>query len=209
MTESPGIFEPAHIGKMNCFLHGIEDFRIERDDTLANPPCSIKQWDRSAWATYPFERNIYGTPSQGRADYAFWKHIFKRMNTSSGRCTILFPHGILFRNEESVMREKLIAHDVNAHIERIDEACQIFSDEDGFSHVARNDEIRKRESNLSIPLYIRTTNIQQMTLSEAPDTYAHETLNHAATAWQESSMALRKSMDSLFGIFESNNWSGR
>jgi type I restriction enzyme M protein len=49
---------------MNCFLHGIEDFRIERGDTLAepkfvqggrlmqfdvvlaNPPYSIKQWNR-------------------------------------------------------------------------------------------------------------------------------------------------------------------
>ncbi|MCB1206735.1 MAG: SAM-dependent DNA methyltransferase, partial [Verrucomicrobiae bacterium] len=54
----------SSIARMNCFLHGIEDFRIERGDTLAepklvegdrlmrfdvvlaNPPYSIKQWDR-------------------------------------------------------------------------------------------------------------------------------------------------------------------
>ncbi len=100
------------IGRMNLFLHGIEDFRIVRDDTLANPPYSIKQWDRNAWATDPWGRNIYGTPSQGRADYAFWQHIIKSMNSSSGRCAILFPHGVLFRNEESTMRENLVAHDV-------------------------------------------------------------------------------------------------
>ena len=118
------------IGKMNLFLHGIEDFSIVRGDTLAhpafvegdklmqfdvvlaNPPYSIKQWDRAAWAADPWGRNIYGTPPQGRADYAFWQHIIKSMTLKSGRCAILFPHGVLFRNEELAMREKLIEHDV-------------------------------------------------------------------------------------------------
>jgi type I restriction enzyme M protein len=97
---------------MNLFLHGIEDFRIVRGDTLANPPYSIKQRDRDAWSADPWGRNIYGTPPQGRADYAFWQHIIKSMKAKSGRCAILFPHGVLFRNEESAMREKLVAHDV-------------------------------------------------------------------------------------------------
>jgi len=118
------------IGRMNLFLHGIEDFRIIRGDTLANPvfiegdrlmqfdlvlanpPYSIKQWDREAWAADPWGRNIFGTPPQGRADYAFWQHIIKSMKAKSGRCAILFPHGVLFRNEELAMREKLVAHDV-------------------------------------------------------------------------------------------------
>jgi len=118
------------IGRMNLFLHGIEDFRVVRGNTLANPvfvegdklmqfdvvlanpPYSIKQWDRGAWAADLWGRNIYGTPPQGRADYAFWQHIITSMKTQSGRCAILFPHGVLFRNEEREMREKLIAHDV-------------------------------------------------------------------------------------------------
>ncbi len=118
------------IGKMNMFLHGIEDFQIVRGDTLANPvfvegdrlkqfdvvlanpPYSIKQWDRDAWSADPWGRNIYGTPPQGRADYAFLQHIIKSMKPDSGRCAILFPHGVLFRNEEAAMREKLVAHDV-------------------------------------------------------------------------------------------------
>jgi len=118
------------IGRMNLFLHGIEDFRIVRGDTLANPvfvegdrlmrfdvclanpPYSIKQWDRDAWASDPWGRNIYGTPPQGRADYAFWQHIIQSLNPKTGRCAILFPHGVLFRNEERDMREKLVAHDV-------------------------------------------------------------------------------------------------
>ena len=118
------------IGRMNLFLHGIEDFHIIRGDTLdqpafvegdklmqfdivlANPPYSIKQWNRDAWSADPWGRNIYGTPPQGRADYAFWQHIIKSMKAKSGRCAILFPHGVLFRNEEQAMREKLIAHDI-------------------------------------------------------------------------------------------------
>lgn len=118
------------IGRMNLFLHGIEDFQVIRGNTLshpafvegdklkqfdvvlANPPYSIKQWNRAAWSSDPWGRNIYGTPPQGRADYAFWQHIIMSMKKRNGRCAILFPHGVLFRNEETEMREKLIAHDV-------------------------------------------------------------------------------------------------
>ncbi|MEZ6044273.1 MAG: class I SAM-dependent DNA methyltransferase [Planctomycetaceae bacterium] len=118
------------IARMNCFLHGIEDFDVLRGDTLAdpkfvegdrlqqfdvclaNPPYSIKQWDREAFSADPWGRNLYGTPPQGRADYAFWQHIIKSLNPKKGRCAILFPHGVLFRNEEAEMRRKLVEHDI-------------------------------------------------------------------------------------------------
>ena len=108
----------SSIARMNCFLHGIEDFHIERGDTLAapklmqgdrlmrcdvvlaNPPYSIKQWDRDTFASDPWGRNLYGTPPQGRADYAFWQHILQSLAPRTGRCAILFPHGVLFRQEE-------------------------------------------------------------------------------------------------------------
>jgi type I restriction enzyme M protein len=120
----------SSIARMNCFLHGIEDFRIERGDTLAepklvagdqlqqfdvvlaNPPYSIKQWDRDAFAADPWGRNLYGTPPQGRADYAFWQHIQCSLTPKNGRCAILFPHGVLFRQEEAEMRRKMIEADV-------------------------------------------------------------------------------------------------
>lgn len=120
----------SSIARMNCFLHGIEDFRIVRGDTLsdpkfiqgdrlmqfdvvlANPPYSIKQWDRAAFAADPWGRNIYGTPPQGRADYAFWQHILCSLKPDTGRSAILFPHGVLFRQEEAEMRRKLIEADV-------------------------------------------------------------------------------------------------
>lgn len=118
------------IARMNLFLHGIEDFDIVRGDTLAaptftdgdrlrrfdvvlaNPPYSIKAWDRTAWSADPWGRNRYGTPPQGRADYAFWQHILTSMDVMTGRCAILFPHGVLFRDEEQAMRKKIVADDV-------------------------------------------------------------------------------------------------
>jgi len=120
----------SSIARMNCFLHGIEDFQIIRGDTLAdpkfvegdrlkrfdlvlaNPPYSIKQWDREAFASDPWGRNLYGTPPQGRADYAFWQHILCSLAPKTGRCAILFPHGVLFRQEECEMRRKLIEADL-------------------------------------------------------------------------------------------------
>jgi type I restriction enzyme M protein len=119
------------IGRMNLFLHGVENFKIIQGDTLsapyflddmgkirqfdlvlANPPYSIKQWNRNAFATDPYGRNFLGTPPQGRADYAFFQHILKSLNSNTGRCAILFPHGVLFRNEESLMRKKLVENDL-------------------------------------------------------------------------------------------------
>ena len=76
------------------------------DVVLANPPYSIKKWNRDAWEKDPWGRNFLGTPSQGRADYAFFQHILKSMDLATGRCAILFPHGVLFRNEEAEMRRR-------------------------------------------------------------------------------------------------------
>ena len=59
-----------------------------------------------------YGRNFLGTPPQGRADYAFFQHILASLKQGTGRCAILFPHGILFRNEEKEMRKKLIQSDM-------------------------------------------------------------------------------------------------
>jgi len=118
------------IGKMNLFLHGVKDFSIVNGDTLkapafvengrlqqfdlclANPPYSISQWDRAAFESDKYGRNFLGVPPQGRADYAFLQHIIASLNPETGRAAILLPHGVLFRNEESAMREKMIRSDV-------------------------------------------------------------------------------------------------
>ncbi len=120
----------SSIARMNMFLHGIEDFEIVRGNTLsqpgllendvlksfnvilANPPYSIKAWDQKAWANDPFGRNLWGTPPQGCADYAFQQHIQKSLDAKNGRSVVLWPHGILFRDSEIEMRKKMIESDV-------------------------------------------------------------------------------------------------
>ena len=117
------------IARMNMFMHGIEEFDIVRGNTLsnpgllendelkkfnvilANPPYSIKSWDRDTFINDPFGRNVWGTPPQGCADYAFEQHIHKSMDEKNGRCVQLWPHGILFRDNEKKMRKEMIDTD--------------------------------------------------------------------------------------------------
>ena len=120
----------ASIARMNLYLNGVEDFSVVREDTLAhpafvdgsrlrkfdivlaNPPYSIKTWNREAFMNDRWGRNFLGTPPQGRADYAFFQHILASMNDKTGRCAILFPHGVLFRKEEKELREILVKKDL-------------------------------------------------------------------------------------------------
>lgn len=258
----------SSIARMNCFLHGIEDFRIERGDTLAepklvegdrlmrfdmvlaNPPYSIKQWDREAFSADPWGRNLYGTPPQGRADYAFWQHILLSLAPRTGRCAILFPHGVLFRQEEADMRRKLIEADliecvlglgpnlfynspmeacvvicraakpkerrkkillINAvnevtreraqsfltdgHIECIVAAYRNFADVPGLARIASLEEIRAKEGNLSIPLYVAPVSVRHT--EEERATYRADGLDAALSAWLESSKQVRQSLDAL------------
>jgi len=117
------------IARMNMFLHGIEEFSVMRGDTLAqpafiehdalktfnvilaNPPYSIKSWDRKSFENDPYGRNVWGTPPQGCADYAFQQHIQKSLDPKNGRSVTLWPHGILFRDAEQDMRRKMIEQD--------------------------------------------------------------------------------------------------
>lgn len=257
----------SSIARMNCFLHGIEDFRIERGDTLAepklvegdrlmrfdvllaNPPYSIKQWDRYAFASDPWGRNLYGTPPQGRADYAFQQHILQSLRPKTGRCAVLWPHGVLFRQEEAEMRRKLIEADliecvlglgpnlfynspmeacvvvcrtqkpkarrgkilfINAvnevtreraqsfltdgHLQRVVEAYRDFKDEPGFTRVVPIEEIRAKDGNLSIPLYVGgETQAQRDAAAESATTALPEALAN----WLRSSKQIRKSLAAL------------
>jgi type I restriction enzyme M protein len=117
------------IARMNMFMHNIDEFLVVQGDTLdspqilendelkkfdvimANPPYSIKRWSQAKWMNDPYGRNIWGTPPQGCADYAFQQHIMKSLNPKTGRCVVLWPHGVLFRDSEAEIRNKMIAGD--------------------------------------------------------------------------------------------------
>lgn len=119
------------IARMNLFLHGVADGHIAHGDTLAkpafldrfgrlrafdvvlaNPPYSIKAWNRAAFAKDPYGRNMWGVPPQGRADYAFFQHIAASLDPTTGRAAILLPHGVLFRRDEAELRAGLVKSDL-------------------------------------------------------------------------------------------------
>jgi type I restriction enzyme M protein len=117
------------IARINMFMHNVDEFEIVQGDTLdkpellqddalkqfdvimANPPYSVKKWSQAKWLSDPFGRNIWGTPPQGCADYAFQQHIMKSLKPDSGRCVVLWPHGVLFRDSEAEIRKRMIEQD--------------------------------------------------------------------------------------------------
>jgi type I restriction enzyme M protein len=120
----------SSIARMNMFLHGIEDFEIYRGDTvrspaffeadglktfdcvIANPPFSLKDWGAENWANDPYGRNIAGVPPKGNGDMAWVQHMIKSMN-STGRMTVVLPHGALFRKgAEGKIRQALLEQDL-------------------------------------------------------------------------------------------------
>ena len=120
----------AAIAKMNLFLHGASDFCIRQGDTLANPqimqggsiatfdcvianpPFSLKAWNRTLWSNDPYGRNIWGTPSQEFGDYVWLQHMVKSMRPGRGRMAVVLQQGVLFRgNDEGEIRRKMIESD--------------------------------------------------------------------------------------------------
>ncbi|SBW19230.1 N-6 DNA methylase [Candidatus Protofrankia californiensis] len=119
------------IARMNLFLHGVTEGHVAHGDTLtkpafldrhgglrtfdvilANPPYSIKTWNRVAFANDPHGRNMWGVPPQGTADYAFIQHIARSLDEWTGRAAILLPHGVLTRFSEAEFRRAMVASDI-------------------------------------------------------------------------------------------------
>ncbi|MES2178232.1 MAG: class I SAM-dependent DNA methyltransferase [Gemmatimonadota bacterium] len=123
----------AAVARMNLFLHGIEDFVIERGDTLrnpvftdpstgglatfdvviANPPFSLAQWGRELWESDPWGRAFAGIPTDSNADMAWVQHMVTSMAARTGRMAVVLPQGALFRGGvEGQIRKHLIERDL-------------------------------------------------------------------------------------------------
>lgn len=116
------------LAKMNMFLHGEDNHRIEWGDTLrnpklldgedrlkhfdvvvANPPFSLDKWGHDAAAQDRFGRFRRGLPPRTKGDYAFILHMIETMKPKTGRMAVVVPHGVLFRgSSEGAIRRKLI-----------------------------------------------------------------------------------------------------
>lgn len=118
------------IARMNLFLHGASDFHIVQGDTLrypgftegdklktfsrviANPPFSLSKWGSEAWASDLYGRNIWGTPSDSSADFAWLQHMVASMDPKDGRCAVILPQGVLFHGgKEGEIRKQLVLSD--------------------------------------------------------------------------------------------------
>jgi len=116
------------LAKMNMFLHGEDNHRIEWGDTLrnpklldgedrlkhfdvvvANPPFSLDKWGHDNAAQDRFGRFRRGLPPRTKGDYAFILHMIETMKPKTGRMAVVVPHGVLFRGgSEGAIRRKLI-----------------------------------------------------------------------------------------------------
>jgi type I restriction enzyme M protein len=82
------------------------------DCVIANPPFSLQDWGEENWINDPYGRNIAGVPPKSNGDMAWVQHMIKSMN-STGRMTVVLPHGALFRkNAEGKIRKALIEQDL-------------------------------------------------------------------------------------------------
>ena len=123
----------AAVARMNLFLHGIEDFVIERGDTLrnpvftnpstgglgtfdvviANPPFSLAQWGRELWESDPWGRAFAGLPTDSNGDMAWVQHMVTSMAQRTGRMAVVLPQGALFRGGVvGKIREHLLRADL-------------------------------------------------------------------------------------------------
>ena len=125
------VLATSGIARMNLLLHGIEDFRVVREDTLrspaffdgphlahfdcviANPPFSLKNWGQEQWATDKWGRNqLGGVPPSGYADWAWVQHMLTSAAPGIGRVAVVLPHGALFRQgAEGRIREHFLNAD--------------------------------------------------------------------------------------------------
>ena len=116
------------LAKMNMFLHGEDNHRVEWGDTLrnpklldtdstlkhfdivvANPPFSLEKWGHEGAEADKFGRFRRGVPPRTKGDYAFILHMVETMKPGTGRMAVVVPHGVLFRGAaEGKIRQRLI-----------------------------------------------------------------------------------------------------
>lgn len=118
------------IARMNLFLHGAKEFKVVREDTLrkpvfihngqlqqfdcvlANPPFGLDHWGAEIFESDQWGRNIWGSPTDSNADYAWLQHMYKSMRPGKGRCAVVMPQGVLFHGgREGDIRQKMIDTD--------------------------------------------------------------------------------------------------
>ena len=111
--------------RMNLFVHGIQDARVELGDTLrapglqdagglmkfdlilSNPPLGLKNWDGDSMQDQ-WGRFVWGAPPSTSGDWAILSHMLSTLS-DCGRAVVVVPAGVLFRGgSEGRIRQNVV-----------------------------------------------------------------------------------------------------
>ena len=168
----------SSIARMNCFLHGVL-FRQEEADMRRK----LIEADVIECVLGLGPNLFYNSPMEACVV------ICRTGKPKARRNKILFVNAI---NE--VTRERAQSFLTDDHIEHIVKAYGKFKDEPGFTRVASLEEIRAKDGNLSIPLYVTP---QTLGTREERADYAANGLPDALSAWLASSQQVRAALNGL------------
>ena len=260
------VLTTSGIARMNLLLHGIEDFKIVKEDTLrnpaffegdklaqfdcviANPPFSLENWGEETWLSDRYGRNtLGGVPPKKNADWAWVQHMYKSMDSKSGRIAVVLPQGSLFRGgAEGRIRKSFLEKDLiecvigmapnlfygtglapciiilraqksknrvkkvlminseiifkrgrnqntleDVHVSEILELYKNYETLEGYTHIALDNEIREKNYNLNISLYVKPA--RKTDLISISESYAN---------FREASMAFESSRSALIKILK-------
>ena len=69
----------------------------------------MKNWGADQFSSDIYGRNLWGSPTDSNADFAWLQHMVKSMDESNGRCAVVLPQGVLFRgNKDGEIRKQLV-----------------------------------------------------------------------------------------------------
>ncbi len=134
------------LAKMNMFLHGEDNHRIEWGDTIrnpklldgdaalkhfdivvANPPFSLEKWGFEGADKDKFSRFRRAVPPRTKGDYAFILHMIETMKPGSGRMAVVVQHGVVLPSSRSRIwrrRPRLAACDFPQRAWTVDELAR-------------------------------------------------------------------------------------
>lgn len=164
----------------------VESAAFKQDRGMTNGIVTLGQLESHLWEA----ANIL----RGPVDAADFKtYVFPLLFFKRRRKKILFINAV-----GEVTRERAQSFLTDDHIARVVSAYRDFVDVPGFARVASIEDIRAKDGNLSIPLYVASANVARQ------DQAGYQVggaggLERALGDWLQSSREVRRALDGLLG----------
>ncbi len=133
--EEGNSYENYVLGKINLYLNGIRDFKIEFSNALLYPKFKSEdgligfdvvvanpQWNQDGYnentlkkGEFWKERFKFGFPPKNSADWAWIQHMIASAKDDTGRVGVVIDNGALFRSNsksEKSIRQKILEEDL-------------------------------------------------------------------------------------------------